>query len=96
MVSETLVVLSKVTWSIAREDFIIDDKCYRIYSIVSRPFLFHFSLPKNAHWLRISVICKRSILQVSVTSQVCEAYSTVRGQCEHILHILWLFSVLHL
>jgi hypothetical protein len=44
--------------------------------------------------LGIGVIHKASILQVSFMGLVYEAYSTVRGQFEHILHILQLFSVL--
>jgi hypothetical protein len=58
---------------------------YRIYSTVSWLFFFNFSLSKNAPWLRIGVIHKGSILQVSFTSWVCEAYCTERGQREHIL-----------
>jgi hypothetical protein len=63
-------------------------KCH-IYSIVSQPFFFYdFSLSVNAPQLRIGVIRKGLILQVSFTRKACEAYSATRGQCEHIPMII--------
>jgi hypothetical protein len=43
------------------------------------------SLFVNARRLRNSVIPKGSILQVLFTGCACEVYSTMRGECEHII-----------
>jgi hypothetical protein len=56
-------------------------------------FFFDFSLIKNAPQFRIGVIHKRSILKVLFMGRVCEAYSTARGQCGHILLVFYIALV---